>query len=484
MGNCGVGFAPVRPGSEGFLINLMEGVEDIPGTALAEGIDFRWERFEDYLDALDAGSYAMDIGAQVPHGALRFYVMGERGADHAEVPTADEIAEMGRAVQAALDAGALGFTTSRTTKHRAKDGRPTPSLSATEAEMVGIAEAMGAAGKGVIECNSDFGPGEFEVLRHMVEISGRPLSLLLLQVDGAPDLWRQTLDQIHAAQAAGHNMVGQVGTRPIGVLMGLDASIHFFQAHPTYRALRDLPLAERVARLRADDALRAQLLAERPADPGFAAWMERALRRTFPLGDPLDYEPPPEASIAARAVAAGVDPWALALDLLLADDGRALLLHPFENYTGGDLEVVRTMLADPHTICGLGDAGAHVATICDASYPTFLLSHWARDRVRGERLPLEFLVRKQTRDTAWFYGLHDRGVIAPGMRADLNVVDLDALAVRPPELRYDLPAGGKRLVQRADGYRHTFCAGVEVAADGQLTGALPGRLLRGARGPL
>jgi N-acyl-D-aspartate/D-glutamate deacylase len=484
FGNCGVGFAPVRPGSEGFLINLMEGVEDIPGTALAEGIDFRWEHFEQYLDALDAGTYAMDIGTQVPHGALRFYVMGERGADHAEVPTAEEIAEMGRAVRAALDAGALGFTTSRTTKHRAKDGRPTPSLSAGNAELVGIADAMGAAGKGVIECNSDFGPGEFELLRHMVELSGRPLSLLLLQVDNAPDLWRRTLGQIHEAQSAGLNVVGQVGTRPIGVLMGLDASVHFFQRHPTYASLRDLPLAERVARLRTDEALRARLLAERPADPGFGAWMERALGRTFALGDPLDYEPPPESSIAARAEAAGLDPWALALDLLLADDGRALLLHPFENYTGGDLEVVRAMLADPHTICGLGDAGAHVATICDASYPTFLLSHSARDRTRGERLPLELLVRKQTRDTAWFYGLHDRGVIAPGLRADLNVVDLDALRVRPPELRYDLPAGGRRLVQRADGYVHTFCAGVEVSTGGEPTGALPGRLLRGARGPL
>ncbi len=480
FGNCGVGFAPVAPGSEGFLINLMEGVEDIPGTALAEGIDFRWESFPQYLDALDAGRYTMDIGTQLPHGALRFYVMGERGAEHASTPTGDEIARMGRLVVEALEAGALGFSTSRTTKHRAKDGRPTPSLSAGDPELNGIAEAMATVGKGVLQCNSDFGPGEFEAMRRMVELSGRPLSLLLLQVDNAPDLWRQTLDQIHDAQAAGLDMVGQVGVRPIGVLMGLDASVHFFVQHPSYQEIRHLPLAERVARLRTDDALRSRLLAERPTG-AFGEWMDRALRRTFELGPEMDYEPAPEQAIAARAARDGVDPWALALDLLLADDGRALLLHPFENYTHGDLEVVRTMLADPYTICGLGDAGAHVATICDASYPTFLLRHWGRDRTRGERFLLEFLVHKQTAKTARFYGLADRGVLAPGYRADVNVIDFDALELGRPELHYDLPAGGKRLVQKASGYRHTFCAGVEVSTAGELTGAFPGRLLRGAQ---
>ncbi len=480
FGNCGVGFAPVQRGSESFLINLMEGVEDIPGTVLAEGVDFRWESFPDYLNALDAAPKVMDIGAQIPHGALRFFVMGERGADHAEVPTAAEIAEMGRLVIEGLHAGALGFSTSRTIKHRAKDGRATPSLSAGHPELDGIAAAMATAGKGVIQANSDFGPGEFDILRRMAMISGRPLSVLLLQVDNAPDLWRQTLDQIHAAQAEGFTIRGQVGVRPIGVMMGLDATVHFFAGHPAYRAVADLALPQRVQRLRHDTELRRALVEGRP-DDAFNSWMTRALERTFELGDPPDYEPTAERAIASRARRAGVSPWELALDLLVAEDGQALLLHPFENYCGGDLEVVRTMLEDPHTICGLADGGAHVATICDASAPTYLLTHWARDRTRGERLALELLVAKQTRATAMAYGLGDRGVVAAGYRADLNVVDLDRLAVGRPRIVRDLPAGGRRLVQQARGYTHTFVAGVEVARSGEVTGALPGGLVRGAR---
>ncbi len=480
FGNCGVGFAPVRRGTEPFLINLMEGVEDIPGTVLSEGIDFCWESFPAYLDALASTPKVMDIATQIPHAALRFFVMGERGGDHAEVPTPAEIAEMGRLVVEALDAGALGFSTSRTTKHRAKDGRPTPSLSAGDPELDGIAEAMAVAGKGVLQANSDFGPGEYEILTRMARISGRPLSFLLLQVDNAPDLWRTTLEQIHRSRAEGLMVRGQVGVRPIGVMMGLDATVHFFVTHPAYRAVADLPLAERVVRLRSDHELRRRLIEERPDDP-FSTWMSRAINRTFELGDPPDYEPAPEQAITRRAERAGISPWELALDLLLADDGRALLLHPFENYCDGDLEVVRTMLADPYTVCGLADGGAHVATICDASAPTFLLMHWARDRTRGERLPLELLVHKQTAATAASYGLFDRGVVAPGYRADLNVVDLAGLGLTPPQIRRDLPAGGRRLVQRSVGYRHTFVAGVEVARDGEATGALPGGLVRGAR---
>jgi N-acyl-D-aspartate/D-glutamate deacylase len=480
FGNCGVGFAPVRRGTEPYLINLMEGVEDIPGTVLAEGLDFTWESFPGYLDALGAAPKVMDVATQIPHAALRFFVMGERGADHAEVPTGSEIAEMGRLVVEALGAGALGFSTSRTTKHRAKDGRPTPSLSAGDPELDGIAEAMAVAGAGVIQANSDFGPGEFEALARMARISGRPLSVLLLQVDNAPDLWRDTLAHIHTARAEGLVVRGQVGVRPIGVMMGLEASVHFFASHPAYRQVSNLPLAERVARLRTDTELRRRLVTERP-DDAFGTWMARAIGRTFELGTPPDYEPSPDRSIARRAAAAGVDPWELALDLLLADDGRALLLHPFENYCDGDLEVVRTMLSDPYTVCGLADGGAHVATICDASAPTFLLAHWARDRARGEQLPLELLVHKQTGATAAAYGLGDRGVIAPGYRADLNVVDFAGLGLGVPRIAYDLPAGGRRLVQRSTGYRHTFVAGVEVARDGEATGALPGRLVRGAR---
>jgi N-acyl-D-aspartate/D-glutamate deacylase len=479
FGNCSVGFAPVRPGTQDFLINLMEGVEDIPGSVLAEGIDFRWESFAQYLDALAATPRVMDVGAQVPHAALRFYVMGDRGADHAEAATADEIGEMGRLTAEAVAAGALGFTTSRTVKHRAKDGRFTPSLSAADAELLGIAEALGGAGRGVLQCNSDFGDDhELALLRRMAEVSGRPLSFSLIQVDGAPDRWRDLLAGVAEANAAGAVLRVQVGSRPIGVLFGLEATLNPFMVHPTYQAVAGLPLAQRVAELRRPE-VRDALLAERP-EGGFAGFLARAMDRTFELTDPPDYEPPPSASIAARAAAEGRTTWALLYDLLLADEGRALLYHPFENYSSGDLEPVAAMLRSPHAIAGLGDGGAHVGTICDASFPTTLLTHWVRDRTRGERFPLEFVVKRQTADTAAAMGFTDRGRLAPGLRADVNVIDLDNLTLRKPEMAHDLPAGGKRLVQRVDGYRHTFVAGVETYADGEWTGATPGRLVRGA----
>jgi N-acyl-D-aspartate/D-glutamate deacylase len=480
FGNCGVGFAPLRPGTEDFLINLMEGVEDIPGTVLAEGIDFTWESFPQYLDALEATARVLDVGAHLPHGATRFYVMGERGADHTEAPTDSELAAFGRLVTEALAAGALGFSTSRTVKHKAADGRAVPSLSAGDPELATIAAAMRAAGTGVLQVNSDFDPGEFAILRHAAELSGRPLSVLLLQVDAHPERWRTTRDEIHAANAEGLTVNGQVGCRPIGVLLGLDVTVNPFRTHPAYRAVADLPLAQRAARLRDDDGLRRALLDGRP-DNDHTRWMDYALPRAYELGDRLDYEPDPATALAARAAAAGTDPWALLLDLLAAGDGDNLLLHPFENYTHGNLDDIREMLTDPHTICGIGDAGAHVGTICDASYPTFLLSHWTRDRTRGEHLPLEFVVNKQTRRTAEAYGLFDRGLLAPGYRADVNVVDHAAVSVGRPTLVHDLPAGGKRLIQRPDGYRHTFVAGVETVGDGELTGARPGTLIRGSK---
>jgi N-acyl-D-aspartate/D-glutamate deacylase len=480
FGNCSVGFAPVRPGTEGFLINLMEGVEDIPGTVLSEGIEFTWESFDEYLDALDARPRVMDVGAQVPHAALRFYVMGERGADHAEIPTGDEIAEMGRLVVEAIEAGALGFTTSRTVKHRAADGRPTPSLSAADAELIGIAEAMGSTGRGVLQANSDFGdPHEWELLRRMAEVSGRPLGFSLIQVDHAPERWRELLAAATEANESGLTIRPQVGARPIGVLFGLDATLHPFLTHPTYaKELAPLPHAERVAAM-ARPEVRSALLAEAP-DGGFGAWLDRTLERTFELGDPPDYEPDPATSIAARAARAGASPYEVVYDLLLGDDGRALLYHPFENYSHGDLDAVGEMLRSPYSIAALGDGGAHVGTICDASFPTYLVAHWSRDRSRGERLPLPFVVHKQTLAPAEALGFADRGAIRVGFRADLNVVDLDALRLHPPEIVHDLPTGGRRLVQRADGYRHTFVAGVETYADGEWTGATPGRLLRGA----
>jgi N-acyl-D-aspartate/D-glutamate deacylase len=376
-----------------------------------------------------------------------------------------------------LRAGALGVSTSRTTKHRARDGRFTPSLTAHEPELMALAAGLREAGRGVLEVNSDFGDGEFEALRAAAQASGRPLLALLLQVNNAPTLWRRTLDQIREARAAGLAVTGQVGGRPIGLMMAFEASWHPFRSHPAWKALDGLSHAERVARLRADAALRARLVDERP-DDAFTRMMEGMLERTFVVGDRPDYEPPMSESIAARARASGASPWAIALDALMAHDGRGLLMHTFENYTDGSLEAVREMLVDDATVMGLADGGAHVATICDASTPTTLLTHWARDRVRGEKLPLEFLVRKQSRDTAMAYGLSDRGLIAPGMKADVNVIDFERLGVTRPEIVYDLPAGGRRFLQRARGYRHTFVSGTETLRDDALTGELPGRLIR------
>jgi N-acyl-D-aspartate/D-glutamate deacylase len=478
FGNCGVGFAPVRPGSAPYLIDLMEGVEDIPGTVLAEGVKFNWESFPEYLDVLDRAPKIIDVGAQVPHAALRFYVMGERGADHAASPGDEEIARMGDLLEQALKAGALGFSTSRTIKHKARDGRFTPSLSASERELSGLAAAMKRAGRGVIEVNSDFGPGEFEILRTAAEVSGRPLSVLLLQVNNAPDLWRETRAKVHAARAAGLAVNGQVGCRPIGVTWGLETSTNPFTTHPAWRSLRDLTPTERYDRLMREPDLRRTLVEERPGDD-YTRMVDAALPMTYVVDDDYDYEPDPATnSVAARARARGISPWALALEAMMDNGGKRLLSHTFENYFEGSLEVIREMLTDEATIMGLGDGGAHVCTICDCSSPTFLLTHWARDRKRGDKLPIELLLRKQTGDSALAYGLSDRGVLAPGYRADINVIDFGKLKLLEPEVVYDLPAGGKRLMQKARGYRHTFLAGREISCDDQHTGEMAGRLLR------
>ncbi|HLJ62826.1 MAG TPA: amidohydrolase family protein, partial [Stellaceae bacterium] len=409
LGNCGVGFAPVRRGSESFLINLMEGVEDIPGTVLAEGVSFDWESFPDYIEALRAMPRVLDLGTQVPHGALRFYVMGDRGADHAARPNDAEIERMGVLLEEALHEGALGFTTSRTIKHRARDGRFTPSLSAREPELIRLALAMKRAGKGVIEVNSDFGPGEFETMRAAAEIAGRPLSCLLVQIDSAPERWRETMAGIHAARARGQAAHAQVSCRPIGVLMGLETSVNPFTTHPAWKALAHLSPKDRFARLKSDPTLRERLVTERPHDPATLK-MAVTLTRTFLLDDTLDYEPAAEKSLPALARARGGDIWALALQHMMTEEGKGLLLNTFENYADNDLEVVREMMVDEASVMGVADGGAHVGVICDAGSPTFLLSHWARDRQRGARLPLEFLVGRQTRDTALAYGLTDRGV--------------------------------------------------------------------------
>jgi N-acyl-D-aspartate/D-glutamate deacylase len=477
FGNCGVGFAPVRPGKAPYLIDLMEGVEDIPGTVLAEGVKFNWESFPEYLDILDSTPKAIDIAAQVPHGVLRFYVMGDRGADHTQVPTDAEIEQMGTLLEASLRAGAFGLTTSRTTKHRTLDGRLTPSLSAKEKELLGLAQAMRRAGRGVIEVNSDFGPGEYEAMRAAAHIAQRPLSVLLLQVNNAPELWRDTQAQIHAARRAGIEANGQVGCRPIGIMMGFETTIHPFSTHPAWTAMSHLSPRQRYERLRDEAALRQRLLTERPTDD-HSRMIEERFPRTYVFDDNYDYEPLPATSIASLAAKSGKSTWEISLDGMMANEGTGLLTHTFENYSGGNLDVIHEMLLDEATIMGLGDGGAHVGTIVDASAPTFLLTHWARDRKRGEKIPLEFLVRKQTRDSARAYGLTDRGVLKAGFRADLNVIDFAKLRSCKPEVIYDLPAGGRRLMQRAQGYKHTFVAGVETLRDDHHTGALPGRLLR------
>lgn len=477
FGNCGVGFAPVKPGTTDFLINLMEGVEDIPGTVLDEGVAFDWESFPEYLDVLERTPRTMDVGAQVPHAALRFYVMGERGALHTEAPTADEMQKMSTLLEEALHAGAFGFSTSRTTKHRARDGRLVPTLTADEPELFALAQAMRRAGSGVLEVNSDWGPGEFEILRAAAEVAGRPLSCLLLEYSNDPGRWREVMAGIRAARAAGVEASAQVAGRPVGVLMGLETTINPFGAHPSWAELEALTPAQRVERLRNDAALRQRLLSEESGNRR----MQGMIEKCYAVSERPDYEPDPSRSVAELARADGVGVWEKVLELLLVDDGRGLLMHPFENYAYGNLDAVREMLADDYSVISGSDAGAHVGTICDASAPTTLLSHWGRDRTRGEGLPLEFLVHKQTLGNARSYGLLDRGALLPGMRADINVIDFDRLRVRKPEVVYDLPAGGRRLIQRADGYRHTFVAGVETLRDDELTGEKPGQLLRAGR---
>ncbi|MBV8386329.1 MAG: amidohydrolase family protein, partial [Acidimicrobiia bacterium] len=467
MGNCGVGFAPVRPSDHDTLVELMEGVEDIPGTALHEGLSWDWESFPDYLDALERHPRDMDVAAQVPHGALRLYVMGERGAAR-ERATDDEVAEMARLAGEAVEAGAVGFTTSRTRNHRTSRGDWTPTLTAAAGELAGIAEGLGSVGKGVLQVVSDFTDPKEEVatVLGMAESSGRPLSISLTQVSTRSEGWRSLLDAISAANERGLQVKAQVAARPVGILLGLQSTINPLGASPTARSI-----GADVGALRADD-IRATILAEMAGHSLFP-W-----EQVFRLGDPPNYEPSPEASIAAEAARAGVAPEELVYDAALADE---LLYVPFLNYADGDLEAVRAMLTHPHTVLGLSDGGAHVGTICDGSFPTTMLTHWVRDRSRGERLPLEHVVAMQTSRTAKLVGFLDRGVVAPGMRADLNVIDMDGLRLHSPSIVHDLPAGGRRFVQKAAGYLHTFAAGQETYANGEPTGALPGRLVRGSQ---
>jgi N-acyl-D-amino-acid deacylase len=489
MGNCGVGFAPADPGRHDWLIGLMEGVEDIPGTALAEGIEWEWETFPEYLDALERRHWTVDVGTQVPHGAVRAYVMGERGARN-EPANAEDIEAMQSIVLDALRAGALGFSTSRTIGHRAIDGEVVPGTYAAEDELFGIGAALAEAKAGVFELaplgaageEPDGVMGEVDWMRRLSAAIDRPVSFAMLQVDAAPDLWRTQLDESLAACAEGAQLYPQIAGRPTGLLTGHHATVCLFKDIPAYRELRRRRLSpDELATALADPEVRHSIVSWTPSSPAEAESMARAYARTFVLGDPPDYEPGPERSLAGLAAARGVSPLEVAYDEMARGGGTGLLYLPILNYATGDLDHVHEMLLHPQGLLGLSDGGAHTGTICDGSMPTFMLTHWTRDRTRGERLPLEYVVRKQTRDTARLYGMSDRGTIEPGALADFNLIDYDGLSLGTPYVRADLPAGGRRLLQEATGYSATIKKGTLTFDDGKPTGELPGRLLRGAR---
>lgn len=492
MGNCGVGFAPVRPGSEEWLIQLMEGVEDIPGAALSEGIAWDWETFPEYLDALDQRRWSVDVGTQIPHGSVRAYVMGERGAKN-EPAEPDEIEAMAEIVQEAVAAGALGVSTSRTIGHRAMDGEPVPGTFAAEDELFAMGRALRDGGGGVFELAPAGAAGldtvapmkEVDWMRRLSTETGQPVTFAMLQVPGAPDLWKEQMEVSLAATAEGAQLHPQVAGRPFGVLIGFETG-HPFMLRPTYLSLADLPIEERIAELRKPE-VKAAILSEENAEgtgsvhEGIAMLAAGMLESLYVLGDPPDYEPTQDRSVAGLSEASGVAPAEAAYDALCAENGKALLMLPLYNYVDGNHDVIREQLTHPQAVVGLGDGGAHCGLICDASLPTTMISHWTRDRDRGEQLPLEWVVRKQTKDTAALFGMTDRGTIAVGQRADINVIDHDRINLRTPELVRDLPAGGRRLIQTAEGYVATIVAGEVTRREGVDTGARPGRLVRGRR---
>jgi N-acyl-D-aspartate/D-glutamate deacylase len=481
MGNCGVGFAPADPDPRrrSWLIQLMEGVEDIPGAALSEGMTWNWETFPDYLDELERMDRVLDVSALISHGPVRAYVMGERGGLNAEA-TSEEIERMAAIVARALEAGAVGISTTRTILHRAKDGELAAGTTASADELIGIGLAMGETGRGTFEVASDMFDldAEFSWMTEISRKTGRPVTFGCLQDDLRPDHWRRLIERADAATADGARLVPQVAGRPASVLLGFESTAHPFLLHKNYADIGDLPFHERIERLRRAE-VRDAIVNEHVELAGIAAFLTSSWHKLFPLGDPPDYEPAPEHSVAARAERERRSPQEVAYDLMLEDDGRALLYLPILGYTHGDFGVLHEMLSHPSTVLGLGDGGAHCGLLCDASLPTYMLSHWVRDRTRGERLSIEAAVHHQTRRTAALYGFDDRGLLAPGYLADCNVIDLDQLGIAPPEMVYDLPAGGRRLVQRATGYVATVKRGVVVRQNDESTGERPGRLIRG-----
>ena len=487
FGNCGVGFAPVRAGDRDTLIDLMEGVEDIPGITLAEGMKWDWESFPQFLDALERMPRTIDIGAQIAHHPLRVYVMGERAVRH-EAANADDIERMRSLTEEALRAGAFGFTTSRTESHRTTSGKQVPGRRATQEELFGIGSALGAVGRGAFGMLSDFEDeaAEFDWMTRLSRETGRPVWFLLTDRAYDPQRWRRLIAGVHTARAAGVALAAQVAGRPVGLILGLTTSLNPFVAKPGYAALAGLPHAARVERM-LDPQLRQRILGE-PSSEELLAILPPLHRdivalwdRMFLLGDPPNYEPAATDSIAARAAREGKSAQAFCYDYLVGEAGTRMLYFPVVNYLHGDLGVVHDMLTDPTTVLGLGDGGAHCGLICDSSVPSFMLTHWVRDRSRGPRLPLEFVVKRQTSETADYFGFSDRGRLAVGLKADINVIDFDHLRLHHPEMLHDLPAGGKRLVQRVDGYKATIVSGVPVFENGIDTGARPGKLVRAGR---
>ncbi len=488
-GNCGVGFAPVRPGTEGWLIQLMEGVEDIPGAALHEGMTWGWETFPEYLDLLSSRTWAADVGVQLPHGPLRSYVMGKRAGNN-EQATPDEIAEMCRLAGEAMEAGAFGFTTSRTLAHLAADGTPVPGTFADDGELFSIARAVSASGGRIFEVaaagivpNDD--PAvvstEIERLGELAAETGLTVTFIVIQHSQEPTRWRQEMDAAAQWRASGSNVVPLVAGRPFGILWGWDVR-HPFRHRPSYEAVAHLPLAERVEALR-DPVVRANILSETSADATDAAsigqrFVTGSLPRCYPMTGTPDYEPPASQSLRALAAASGDSVEALAYDIMMSDDGHGMLLLPMFNYADKNHDVLYEQMQDPAAILGLADGGAHCGAICDASIPTYVLTHWVRDRTRGPRIELADAVRRLTSQTADLYGFTDRGRIEVGKRADINVIDFQHLQLETPRAVSDLPAGGTRLLQGATGYRATFVNGEMTRRDGVDTGARPGRLVR------
>src|SRR5213080_3158940 len=483
FGNCGVGFAPVKKHHRGALMDLMEGVEEIPNPVLAAGLTWEWETFPQFMEALERKPRAIDIAAQAAHLPMRVYVMGDR-AVRREPAKADDIAQMRKLTVEALRAGAFGFTTSRTDSHKTPAGELVPSRDADDLELLGIGSALGVTGTGAFGMNSDFDDEEYELrwMRKLARETGRPVWFLLTDRYEDPDRWRRLMKAVHAARAEGLSFTAQIAGRPIGVMMGIGTALNPFTVRPSYKAIEHLAIAEQRARLR-DPALRRQILAEKPSQAEveklaqFRQLVTSRWDKFFVMGDPPDYEPAPETSVAAIAAREGRAPDEVAYDYLTEAENR-YLFFPVVNYVCGDHAPIHEMLRDSGTLLGLSDGGAHCASIIDAGVPTYMLLHWGRDRRRGPRLPLELLVKRQTSETANFFGLHDRGRLTPGLRADINLIDFDGLRLYQPELVNDLPAGGRRFVQRVDGYVATFLAGTPTFERGEHTGALPGRLVR------